>query len=68
MIELDEQRRLKRIARQQEIDFKDRDYDSDDDLKKAMMTYDDRLTFINKCDACVFRRSRTGPDAGPIKG
>jgi len=48
---------LKKLARQKEIDFKDRDYDSDDDLKKSMMTYDDRLTFINKCDTSLYKAS-----------
>ena len=46
---------IKKLARQKEIDFKDREYDSDDDLKKSMMTYDDRLTFINKFDADLYR-------------
>lgn len=55
---------LKKLARQKEIDFKDRDYDSDDDLKKSMMTYDDRLTFINKCDASLYKASYH-PEATP---
>ena len=36
------------------LDYKDRDYDSDDDIKKEMMTYDDRLTFINQVDLKLF--------------
>ena len=35
-------------------DHKDREYDSDDEIKAAMKTYDDRLTFINKVDARTF--------------
>lgn len=36
------------------MDYKDREYDSDDDLRKEMMTYDDRLTFVNKLDFKLF--------------
>jgi hypothetical protein len=33
-----------------QIDYRDREHDSDDELKQEMMTYDDRLTIINRCD------------------
>ena len=42
------------LQRREAQDYKDRDYDSDDDIKKEMMTYDDRLTFINKVDHRLF--------------
>lgn len=39
----------KQMERQAEKDIQDR-YDSDDELKEKMMTFDDRLTLINKLD------------------
>jgi len=33
-----------------EIDYRDREHDSDDELKQEMMTYDDRLSLINSAD------------------
>lgn len=42
------------LYKRRQQDWKDREYDSDDDLKKAMMTYDDRLTFVNELDHKVF--------------
>ena len=38
------------LLKRKQQDFKDREYDSDDDLKKEMLTYDDRLTFVNHAD------------------
>ena len=38
------------MAKRKAQDFKDREYDSDDEIKKEMMTYDDRLTYINQVD------------------
>lgn len=43
------------MARQNEQAYKDREYDSDDELKKKMMTFDERLSFITKCDADAYR-------------
>jgi hypothetical protein len=40
----------KQIERQAEIDWRDRDHDSEDEEKREMMTYDERLTLINKLD------------------
>lgn len=42
------------LLRRVKMDYKDREYDSDDDLRKEMMTYDDRLTFVNKLDFKLF--------------
>ena len=42
------------LYKQRQQDYKDREYDSDDDLRKEMMTFDDRLTFINKLDRKIF--------------
>ena len=36
------------------LDYKDRDYDSDDDVRKEMLTYDDRLSYINEVDRKLF--------------
>ena len=38
------------LLKRKQQDYKDREYDSDDDLKKEMLTYDDRLTFVNHTD------------------
>ena len=40
--------------RREALDYKDRDYDSDDDVRKEMTTYDDRLTYINEVDCKLF--------------
>ena len=42
------------LLKRKQQDYKDREYDSDDDLRKEMMTFDDRLTFVNKLDQKVF--------------
>ena len=42
------------LYKQKQQEYKDREYDSDDDLRKEMMTFDDRLTFINKLDLKIF--------------
>ena len=39
------------------MDWRDRDHDSDDEVKAAMMTFDDRLTLINKIDHQSFVNS-----------
>jgi hypothetical protein len=44
--------------------LKDREYDSDDELKRKMVTYDERLTFINKFDAKHFQ---TSDQVSPVK-
>ena len=41
------------------IDIKDREYDSDDEVKLQMKTYDDRLSFINKIDAKAYTKSQS---------
>ena len=38
------------LEKRRKQDLKDKEYDSDDDLKKEMLTYDDRLSYINKID------------------
>ena len=38
------------LLKRKQQDYKDREYDSDDDLRKEMLTYDDRLTFVNHTD------------------
>ena len=42
------------LLRRKQQDFKDREYDCDDEIKKEMLTYDDRLTFVNELDLSVF--------------
>jgi hypothetical protein len=41
---------LRQQEKQALMDYKDREYDSDDEVKQQMMTYDDRLTLINQLD------------------
>ena len=53
-IHMSEVKALKHLARQTAIDVKDREYDSDDEIKLEMKTYDDRLSFINKIDAQAY--------------
>lgn len=43
------------MEKQAKIDYKDREYDSDDDIRAQMMTYDDRLSIINKIDHMNFK-------------
>ena len=38
------------LEKRKRQDLKDKEYDSDDDLKKELLTYDDRLSFINQID------------------
>ena len=38
-------------------DYKDREVDSDDEARKEMMTFDERLTYINLIDRKVFGAS-----------
>ncbi len=40
----------RQIEKQQKLDYKDRDYDSDDDVKKDLLSFDEKLVFINDCD------------------
>lgn len=47
------------LLKRKQQDYKDREYDSDDDLRKEMLTYDDRLTFVNKLDHKVFGKELT---------
>ena len=35
-------------------DYKDREVDSDDEARKEMMTFDERLTYINMVDRKIF--------------
>ena len=42
------------LLKRRKQDFKDREYDSDDDLRNEMTTYDDRMTYVNKADLKVF--------------
>ena len=39
-------------------DEKDKDYDSDDDLRKEMMAFDERLHFINESDMKHYSQSQ----------
>ena len=54
---LSENKLASMLLKRRQQDWKDREYDSDDDLKKQMMTYDDRLTFVNDLDHKVFGSS-----------
>ena len=45
------------LLKRRKQDFKDREYDSDDDLRKEMTTYDDRMTYVNKADLKVFSKA-----------
>ena len=44
------------LLKRQQQDYKDREYDSDDDLRKEMLTYDDRMTYVNQLDSKVFAK------------
>lgn len=55
------------LYKRRQQDWKDREYDSDDDLKKQMMTYDDRLTFVNELDHKVFGSPINPKDADAPK-
>ena len=46
------------MQKREALDYKDRDYDSDDDVRKEMMTFDDRLTFINNVDRKLFGKDK----------
>ena len=50
------------LLKRKQQDFKDREYDSDDDLRKEMLTYDDRLTFVNKIDSKLFNSTKKDLD------
>lgn len=50
------------LLKQKQQEWKDREYDSDDDLRKEMLTYDDRLTFVNKTDREVFSTDTPGAE------
>lgn len=56
-------RQVMPTAKQQEkqarMDYMDRFYDSDQDVKTQMMTYDDRLTIINKLDFANYQNKKT---------
>lgn len=52
----------KQIEKQAKIDYKDREYDSDDDIRAQMMTYDDRLSIINKIDHMNFKNLQAKND------
>ena len=66
-VELDETKVAKKMARQTAIDFKDREYDSDDEIKKNMKTYDERLTYINKYDNLIYKHQTKKTDLGEIQ-
>ena len=38
------------MQKQLQLDLKDRDYDSDDDIKRQMLTVDQRLCFVSQMD------------------
>ena len=42
------------LLKRKQQDLKDREYDSDDEVRKEMTTYDDRMTYCNKVDRKVF--------------
>lgn len=42
------------LLKRKQQDYKDREYDSDDDIRKEQLTYDDKITFINLTDREVF--------------
>ena len=46
------------LLKRRKQDLKDREYDSDDDLRKEMTTYDDRMTYVNKADLKVFGKDQ----------
>ena len=55
------------LYKQRQQEYKDREYDSDDDLRKEMMTFDDRLTYINKLDQKIFGSSSKKEEEKPKK-
>ena len=59
------------LLKRRQQEYKDRDYDSDDDLRKEMLTYDDRLTFVNKVDYKLFHteaveKAKTADSEGKV--
>ena len=49
------ERTEKQMERQKVIAIKDREYDSDDEHREQMLTFDDRLGLINKLDYQNFK-------------
>lgn len=49
-VELPEQVNYKKVERRVAQDYKDREYDSDDEVRREMLTFDERLTLVNKID------------------
>lgn len=43
-------RTYRHFEHQRNLDLKDREYDSDDEDRKKMMTFDQRISFINEFD------------------
>ena len=51
---LSEKKLASLLLKRKQQEYQDREYDSDDDLRKEMLTYDDKITFINNLDQKVF--------------
>ena len=68
---LSENKLASMLLKRRQQEYKDRDYDSDDDLRKEMLTYDDRLTFVNKVDYKLFHteaveKAKTADSEGKV--
>ena len=54
------------LLKRRQQDYKDREYDSDDEIRKEMMTYDDRMTFVNNLDREVFAKDSEKEVTAPV--